>query len=875
MGSGASKKESYPSKVESTALKNVLAGPSDTTSQPKATLTKKFTEQFEIKKNTTTPQDSQQEWITNGSQIKKNHLYPNGYESPDAKSIEITPKNDMHRKSSKYEQQSLSKTETSTLQVVDTHSNLLPKTNSKAELTESMSSVRETTPTNKNIELSLDIISNNHNLINIETFPIIDSTKQIIPLTPKCSFVSTISNHNIIEIEDEPPTATSTYKVIERVQSLHMLDTSTITHKLDFKIRRISSLHNLNEIKNKNISSFNKMYTNKQEIFPNKSNTLITTIPVTATESESIELIKNLVMSLNECMSSLSDTSFIIQILDIIPKIINKDKFKHHIFGSTDDVATNIVIILRYHIESTLICCKALHTIQMLCRLHSNRSTSNDENIQKFGSAGACEAVIAVIKAHSSSTSIIEEACCAIRYLSVNLDNKIRFGSEQVCSLLFDILSGYSSNSIIIEHACASIANLSLYENNRVKLYDLNILTELVCIIKLYLNKSEIIEACCLAIIKIYSISIPNPIPGSHSHCISNRINNDHVIDNDVEVEVEVHKERLLTMGIERELVSVCTDSNISVEARTQSKNLLRTILEARTNFNMSSIHIECVDDIISLLNRVKLKPLWTGKLAEKILENIPILINENKSNQISLGYGNNVIVNILRILEYNIKSDNICMKVLIALSTLCRYNTEKSSSCMENIIAMGKYGTCEIVVKAVRKHLKSNQIARQGAWTIRNLALHDGNKVILGSSGVCELLVDALRLQVHMTTTSTAASTSTSIETILQICAAIANLCFDHPNKIKFGKFGVCELLISTLSRMIEVEVEEASSCNLDGVVEAACLAISKLMNENEFKSTFMRSSNTERMIINMSNNMKFALRTRLQCKKTLENFV
>jgi len=89
-------------------------------------------------------------------------------------------------------------------------------------------------------------------------------------------------------------------------------------------------------------------------------------------------------------------------------------------------------------------------------------AVNNDANKVRFGSSGACEALVTVLKTHSSNPQVLENACGAMGKIANDNDaNKVRFGSSGACEALVTVLKTHSSNPQVLEKACGAMWNIA------------------------------------------------------------------------------------------------------------------------------------------------------------------------------------------------------------------------------------------------------------------------------------------------------------------------------------------------------------------------------------------------------------------------------
>jgi len=73
-------------------------------------------------------------------------------------------------------------------------------------------------------------------------------------------------------------------------------------------------------------------------------------------------------------------------------------------------------------------------------------------------SSGACEALVRVLKTHSSNPQVLENACGAMWNIADNNDADKVSGT---CEALGTVLNTHSSNLQVLENACGAILNIA------------------------------------------------------------------------------------------------------------------------------------------------------------------------------------------------------------------------------------------------------------------------------------------------------------------------------------------------------------------------------------------------------------------------------
>jgi hypothetical protein len=112
------------------------------------------------------------------------------------------------------------------------------------------------------------------------------------------------------------------------------------------------------------------------------------------------------------------------------------------------------------------------------------------------------------------------------------------------------------------------------------------------------------------------------------------------------------------------------------------------------------------------------------------------------------------------------------------------------SYSCTNKMrVIMGSDGVCEVLVKVLRVHIGHPSIVQLACTTVQNLAICDVTNGKLGNCGTCEAVVDALKANNSNEAAATAG------------CYAVENLAFSSKaNQDKLKALGVYKVLKSVI---------------------------------------------------------------------------
>ena len=126
----------------------------------------------------------------------------------------------------------------------------------------------------------------------------------------------------------------------------------------------------------------------------------------------------------------------------------------------------------------------------------SNVTAACADIIAKLGAAGACEAVVDVLKAHSADSAVIEAACEALESLATfNLDNLVRIGTAGAVPLLMSALSTHPASVL------GALQRLAFFGDNLTELKSLGALEACIGLLgrgKGYDVRVRVLAVCAL-----------------------------------------------------------------------------------------------------------------------------------------------------------------------------------------------------------------------------------------------------------------------------------------------------------------------------------------------------------------------------------------
>ncbi|CAM9695898.1 unnamed protein product [Phaeothamnion confervicola] len=151
-----------------------------------------------------------------------------------------------------------------------------------------------------------------------------------------------------------------------------------------------------------------------------------------------------------------------------------------------------VIAAMRTHSTNAAVQQQGCWAVKSLCR--------NDDNKRKLVMAGACEAVVAAMRAHSSNAIVQEYACWAVWSLGGDIDNKRKLGSAGTCEAVLAAMRAHSINAAVQKNGCGAVSNLAADADNRRKLGAARACEAVAAAMKAHSTNAAVQEQGCQAV---------------------------------------------------------------------------------------------------------------------------------------------------------------------------------------------------------------------------------------------------------------------------------------------------------------------------------------------------------------------------------------
>lgn len=85
----------------------------------------------------------------------------------------------------------------------------------------------------------------------------------------------------------------------------------------------------------------------------------------------------------------------------------------------------------------------------------------NEVNIPRLGAAGACEAILFILRNYTKESQLQHQGCSAIFRLAATTENAVRFGEAGACELVTSALKSFKNDLQVQSWATCAIVNLA------------------------------------------------------------------------------------------------------------------------------------------------------------------------------------------------------------------------------------------------------------------------------------------------------------------------------------------------------------------------------------------------------------------------------
>ncbi len=535
------------------------------------------------------------------------------------------------------------------------------------------------------------------------------------------------------------------------------------------------------------------------------------------------------------------------------------------------NIGPTISLLMRELGGHFAVCEKTLHCIAYLCRYSDENKTSVClENCKSLGLSGVCELIVGAIKRHKGDKKILEVACDAIRCLCALESNRDRFGHAGACEALAFALPNNQQDSEVTAWLCRAIGHLA---NHNARNCDLlanagaceNIIVALqkfphlmnVCTEACYsIRNLAALDAArerflndfgaesILAVYKQHLAQEAFAIESCHALCNLIGSEDDDLIpriasSGFINLSIKALKKNPFSEFLPRWIFNIfyyiaCCDEKLSSKLVTgEVLDALSISLENHaSNESMAEWACRFVHQLAPLegasnkLRNSGMCEMITSAVQRQAISKVVSSVGCLAIGDLAIDTNN----------QSRLSSSGACEAVVGALKRHCAIPDVVYNSCygihylcttQNNVSWMGAYGACEAVTIAINKHIKDPEVAKYTAMALGSLAYKDeGNQVRIHTSGGNQAIVDLLGLH---------AKTADIVE---NCCRAIYNLCEDGNNVSELGKNGACGLVVQALQ----------THANSPTVITQTLLAIAGLAVK--LKNDKVHKGNTRKLV-------------------------
>lgn len=134
--------------------------------------------------------------------------------------------------------------------------------------------------------------------------------------------------------------------------------------------------------------------------------------------------------------------------------------------------------------------------LERICGALWNVSVKQEHKVV-ISSAGGCELLVEIIKAHLLDAVIVERCVATLWSLAMEDSNKSIFGSLEVCELLLDLIAQYDSNETVLTNTCGALKSLACELSNKQRIFSCHGIDKLVSILAHHPQNEELMKYAC------------------------------------------------------------------------------------------------------------------------------------------------------------------------------------------------------------------------------------------------------------------------------------------------------------------------------------------------------------------------------------------
>ena len=429
----------------------------------------------------------------------------------------------------------------------------------------------------------------------------------------------------------------------------------------------------------------------------------------------------------------------------------------------------------------------AYRGLRRICRL-----AETPENRTKLGSIGVCEAVLTIVKAHSSNHKIISLAFISIANLALeNEENRSHLGAVGACEDVVSLLSStWEVSTSMTFNGCSALQSLLVRNNdNRVKLGQTSCISVVGNIIKAHIQDVDIVSQ---SILILASMTIGDQ-----------------------------NSEQLSSIGIV-ELVVVLLNSHVEVDLIVQQACLIISRLARRHSSFRNELGTcgACEGVVLAMRQHSR-----NTDIVQAGCTAIASLAASNPSGQVQVALPTFQVYNPA---QPNSPGSPRASKVAPSrrgLSSVPKLDDEVNRE------RLGRSGACQIIAHVLRAHSSHKKVVLHAFDAICSLILdNESNSSLFGALDVCQEVIWSLKEHISV------------VEICRLGCSAISSLSLNKNNKLalsfaveddtgKMSSAGGCETIVQAMLSHISDEGVASQGCSAIGNLAMLSDEISALL--------------------------------------------
>lgn len=419
------------------------------------------------------------------------------------------------------------------------------------------------------------------------------------------------------------------------------------------------------------------------------------------------------------------------------------------------------------------------------------------ENVELLGKSKLIQSLMLMITEHHSNIAM-NKFCLSALNILFNCDTNIMIANSlDSHTTILNCTLRHGTDLEISKIGCGLLGRISFSNHGESSAVLGSNLESLSSILLLHIRESSIVQGCCRAVCNIGTFTESSVINLGAAVTIIDAIQKSIVIHNKCP-----------------DTVIACMDAVTKLATSADNRNqlgragLCQTIVDVLSNHESSEVLAATACRCLSKLatkNEENIHRLRQCRGCEAIVSAILLHFSshivakwgcvavtamstsdENKKRLREAG----ACVALVRVLNKNLESDDICEHALLSVAVL-------ANDCHENAVKLGSLNACAAIVTALERHSSNSAVCVSGCNAIDALA--PTQHKYFDGPGISALLVGILTIH------------NRNDEATTWACRAIASLCTDPSIKMNLGVNGACSAVITTLGMLSEVDLATA----------------------------------------------------------------